>query len=467
MYQSLLYAVKNRMLQEMEYAFINHPAFTEKVKVYHKFPYQERVQYGVVLRNSSASQIRMSADNYLAEHIAMTRLVKETNYPGLSIEWVRENSHALTEFVTEDVSSQITPNQRMCIVSYPILAGPGNLDLATNVGQVTVTFDGIPQVPEFINAEKRLVLLRRAPAAGVKTLVTYHRRKIALPGIYVFDFIEDRTFMIYPIYTIDGEVVIGRTTGTEITISLAHDRIQLRSDFLKLRYPHAEVPIKLVRGVDYSIDYDTGVITFLQPLSSGYMLIADYRYSNATDLNGPFTFTDYQENHEVIPGVVVAIGRRAKKGDHQAVVVTQKRESQARIYGGHWAMSLDIAVIAKDPVQMNEMTDQLINWLWATRKNQLEFEGITLNSVEPTGETEEAFIENTGDVYYTSGVTVNVQTEWQAFKPYLYEIKDVITDIRQWPGTKTYDIGENGALTFVSDDRAVMEYPIVGYERLG
>ncbi|RKY79105.1 hypothetical protein DRQ07_06820 [candidate division KSB1 bacterium] len=161
----------------------------------------------------------------------------------------------------------------------------------------------------------------------------------------------------------------------------------------------------------------------------------------------PYIFKNYQEIHTAIPGIVISIGRRAQKNDQQIIFVSKFREQQAKIYGGHWEMSLEMAVIAKDPLQMEEMSDRLIEYLWGERKNILENEGITLNSVEPTGESEEAHIETTGDLYYESSVSINVMTEWQLFKPYLpiYKIKDII---------------------LVPNTHPVFKGPIVGYERL-
>jgi len=134
-------------------------------------------------------------------------------------------------------------------------------------------------------------------------------------------------------------------------------------------------------------------------------------------------------------------------------------------------MSLDFAVIAKDPMQMEEMTDHLVNWLWGIRKNALEFDGITLNSVEPSGESEESYIETTGDVYYTSSVSVSVQSEWQEFVAYAYEIRDVVPKIREWPGAINYAVGTgtDGGITLgalQADTRPVLVYPMIGYERL-
>jgi len=469
MYQNLLYAVKRRILDETEQAFQSHPAFNEKVKIYHKFPYQERVQYGVVLKNTSSSTVRMSADNYLSDLISHVRLAREGNYPGLSIEWVRENARDVTAYEQEDVSAQLGPTQRMFHTAYPILSGPGNTKYATNIGQVEVYVDGLKELPDFIDGERGVVILRRAPAAGLTVTISYYRRKIVDPGIYVFDFIEDNQFLIAPIYVIKRELVVETTTGSEVTVNLAHQNVDPNSDWLILQYRNSNVPRRLVRGTDYSISYLTGEITFLLPLPVGYQLFADYRWQPTNYANGPYTFNTYTENHTILPGVVLAIGRRAKKGDRQVIIVSQQRESQARIYGGHWTMSLDLSVIAKDPIQMEEMADHLVSYLWGIRKNVLESEGITLLSVEPTGESEESFMDLTGDLYYTTSVSISLQSEWQEFVPYLYEIRDIVPDIYLWPGTHDYTVSDNYTISLTSltpDLRPVMVYPTTGYERL-
>jgi hypothetical protein len=120
---------------------------------------------------------------------------------------------------------------------------------------------------------------------------------------------------------------------------------------------------------------------------------------------------------------------------------------QAKIYGGHWEMSLDLAVIAKDPMQMEQMADHLISYLWSERKNVLEYEGIALSSVEPTGESEEVHVETTGDLYYESSILINLQSEWQKFVPYnpIYRLRDIVLTV---------------------DLRPVIRGPIMNFERL-
>jgi hypothetical protein len=451
MFQNLLYAVKGRFMDEVEKAFDAHPAFDEKVKVYNKFPYTERIQYGCVFKNASASQIRLSADNFMSDLFSHIRLGRQDNYPGLAIEWVRENEGYVTEYVTEDVSSQLGPTQRQFTTSAPICAGPGETHYADDPGQVLLKVNGRPHYVDSVDGKNGVILMSSSPPAGAVVLISYHQRRISIPAIYVIDFIEDNQFTIAPIYVVEKEVCIANTTGTETSVTLANggvnSKIDTDTEDIYIAYRSGQILDTLVRGVDYSIDYTTGVVIFLLPLPINRLLLADYHWQPLNYYNGPYTFEEYQEFHTVIPGVVLSIGRRAKKGDQQVIIVSQFREQQAKIYGGHWTMTFDVSVIAKDPIQMAQMADHIVSQLWGIRKNVLEFQGITLNSVEPTGESEEMHIETTGDLYYESSVVINVQTEWQSFVPYVYyvRLKKII---------------------LIPSLSPVLKTPVIGYERL-
>jgi hypothetical protein len=446
MYQNMMFGVKRRILNEIEGAFLNHPQFTEKVTVVNKFPQNERVQYGVVLRNTSASQVRMSADNYMADIYSHVRLIKQKDHPGTSIEWVKEDEPAIT--VREEEDFTVDPTQRLYTVRYPVLSGPGNTTPADNAGQVRVTINGA-----VINAEALIgqgVLLPRAPNVGDVLKMSYYRRAITDPGLYQISFLSDDQFVVSVMYEITGEVLIQNTTGLETTVTLQRAPITPNSERLYFDYLNKDSndgTILLLKGTDYSIDDNSGVITFLHPLATGYILKIDY-YTKLSEQSTPFSFGPYQEVHNAIPGVVICMGRRAVLGDVQVIGVSQLREPQARIYGGHWNMALSLGVISKDTKQMEEMTDQLVNWLWGVRKNVLEFEGITLNRVEPTGETEEAFIESTGDLYYESAVDIDVMSEWQKFVPYPFKLR-------------LFNIA---LFSMEPDTRTVIKFPTVGYE---
>jgi hypothetical protein len=423
MYQNLMYGVKRRILSEVEDAFEDHPQFSGKIRVVNKFPYEERISIGVVLRNTAGSYIRMSADNYMADIYSHIRLAKTLNAKSTSIEWVKENEDNMTRWYVDNVT--VDPTQRLYYTTYQMVSGPGNTEFVDNFGQIQVKINGVEVFPEEVNGEEKSVLLRVVPNAGDTLTIGYYRRILAAPGIYQAIFNSETDFSIYPTYEITDEVLVERTTGLETTVTLQQHPIGLNSENIFLNFlnvPLGQNAILLNRNTDYTVETTSGVVTFLSPVSAGYKMTADY-YTEVKPEQGPYTFKPYQEVHNAVPGVVICMGRRAVTDDKQLVIVSKFQEPQARIYGGHWEMSLSLAVISKDPIQMEEMTDQIVNYLWAVRKNQLEFEGITLNRVEPTGESEESYVESTGDLYYETSIDINVMTEWQKFVPYIYKIR--------------------------------------------
>jgi hypothetical protein len=122
-------------------------------------------------------------------------------------------------------------------------------------------------------------------------------------------------------------------------------------------------------------------------------------------------------------------------------------------------------------MQMEEMADQLVNYLCGERKNILEFEGITLSRVEPSGESEESFIDTTGDMYFTTSVSVEVMTEWQEFVPYFFKIRRIPATMIEMQATDlaNYMVLSNGDMfieELLPDMRRVVKYGITAYEKV-
>jgi hypothetical protein len=388
----------------------------------------------------------------MADVYSHVRLAKQRNAKCTSIEWVRENDDNMTKWYVDDLTSQVDPTQRLFNTTYQMVSGPGNTDYADNFGQIIVKLNGVEIYAQSADGLKQQVILNYAPNAGDTLTVGYYRRTLVDPGIYQVVFNSDSEFVINPTYEIDNEVLFELTTGYETSVTLQRYPVGKGSENIFLNFLNQgpdDRAILQTPDVDYSIDYTTGLVTFLHPVPAGYKLTANY-YTEVYPQLGPFTFKPYQEVHDAIPGVVICMGRRAIKDDTQLIFVSKNQEPQARIFGGHWEMSLSIGIISKDSIQVEEMTDQVVNWLWAVRKNALEFEGITLNRVEPTGETEETFIESTGDIYFESSVDINVMTEWQKFCPYIYEIR-------------AFDIHLNMYEPYMN---TVIKAPTIGYEKV-
>ena len=69
-----------------------------------------------------------------------------------------------------------------------------------------------------------------------------------------------------------------------------------------------------------------------------------------------------------MPGVVLAFGKRAQKGDKVAVVVYPDRVEAAIAHGGRFETSFDLDVISRDTNQMEEIAD--LTWLdlWGQKR---------------------------------------------------------------------------------------------------
>jgi hypothetical protein len=96
-------------------------------------------------------------------------------------------------------------------------------------------------------------------------------------------------------------------------------------------------------------------------------------------------------------------------------------------------------------------------------------EGLTIEEFDPTGESEEAFDENTGDLYYKNSLNMQMMTEWKKFVPFLTEILDFDTELYQYINKKDYIVtDQNQTLELrIKPTREPFEvvYPKAGYPR--
>jgi len=96
MYFFLTEAIKRRFVLELRRYWMYHPKYRDIVDhIQMKYSFRERPQYGIVLKSSSANQVVLSADNFQGTVMSYIHLAKVENYPGLSVEWVREDARAI------------------------------------------------------------------------------------------------------------------------------------------------------------------------------------------------------------------------------------------------------------------------------------------------------------------------------------------------------------------------------------
>ena len=482
MQNDLLRTVKYRIMEEIRYAVQKHQVFRDKVEVFHKFPIKERNSMGVILRNASASRIKLSADDSagtLKSHLA---LAKAENKPSGCLEWVWEDANNMTGLKSsEDLSSQIlgTSTYGQNRVFYtsikPIISGPNNTVPADNFRQVDLTLNGLPVFAEFVAGKKGMIILPKAPVVGDVLRVTYYYNKLTPPGRYYLEIIAPQQFVIDPLYQVRDEEVITRTTGTELTASLEHGGLYGDFDVLyTMKYKASNKLYLQKAGAVPTLDDDytittAGVITFLRPLPVDTTLFANYRWTPGVTM-GPFTIPEpFHYNNTALPGVVLAFSNQLDVGTRMVVIVYPQREPAARVYSGHYRMSFDLEVFAKDPIQLPDLTDHIIGEIWSNRRQILMQEGLTIEEMDPTGESEEVYDNNTGDLYYKNGINMQIMTEWKKFDPFKTEIMDFDTKLYQYMNLKDYIVtNQNQVLELRLQPWTVpfeVKYPTLGYAR--
>ena len=170
----------------------------------------------------------------------------------------------------------------------------------------------------------------------------------------------------------------------------------------------------LLQDVDYSVDWEHGVITFLKQLPNNAAIDADYRY--IVPDQGPFDFMYEQSNITAIPGAVLAFGDRAQLDDKLAIVVTSSRADVAEVYGGRFETNFSLNVFSKDAEDREKLSDYLVGRVLESQ-NAWGFEGIELLDITPGGENETVYNQEIDDYYYESSVSMSLRVDWESYIP--------------------------------------------------
>jgi len=471
----LLRPVKRRIFDELSDTLQQHSTYRDKVFAYHKFPYKERPMMGVILKNTSGNRQRLSADDYAAEVASHVALANAKNKEGRVLKWVWEDQTNLTKTqVNEDLSAQLSgdtingTNRVFTVAHKPIVSGKFNTTPADNFAQVYVTINGNKIFPEYVNGSKGIVILEQAPVVGSEVLISYEYMNLTPPGRYYIEIVSETQYVIDPLYVVKAEELITRTSGTELTAQTENHNLLANFDVLYTIKNSSSNKIYLVRDTDYSID-TYGTITFLKPLPVNKSLYMDYRWVG--DELGPFDLPkeEFAYDNTALRGVILGFSSEKIIGDKNVVIVYPRRETAAKVYSGHWNMNFDIEVISRDTVQLPELTDWIINDMWSRKRIKLIYEGLTMESMDPAGEIEDVYDENTGDQYYKNSVALTLISEWKRFEPYLTEIMDYEMTLYPFVKTVDYVINNQGKILEMhispNTNSFEVKYPEIGFVR--
>ena len=237
-------------------------------------------------------------------------------------------------------------------------------------------------------------------------------------GIYYIELTEDDEFYVDPLLDVYRER-LSRLSDTQFQLI----NKPLDGTLRIYEMPSNQV---LYSTTNYTYDSDTNIVTLSEPLPDQLSLSADYRYP--IESRGPFKIKPNFANRTAIEGCILAFGRRCKKGDRMAVVVSPYREPVALEYGGRWELSIDFDIIARDVYAQQEISESTVMYLWAISRSYLVREGINVTDVSLGGESEEAYDQTGDDYYYMSNFSMSVETDWAVYVPLTAQIRRVIPE---------------------------------------
>jgi len=282
-----------------------------------------------------------------------------------------------------------------------------------------------------------------------------------LPGVYFMEILQAPTspgengyFAVDPMLTSSNEAVLLFQSGVEREAQLQQKPIL---NTLRLWEDNRHL---LVEGTDYNVDLSNGSIEVLRHFSQNSRLTADYRY--AIPSIGPVAFQWNAADFRTLPGIVLAFGKRAEAGDKVAVVVYQDRVDTAQAFGGKFEANFDLQVIARDTIQMEELADLTIMYLWGEKKSVLEYEGIEILDVSMGGEAEEIADEIGDNFFFQASMSVQMRADWELHVPLPLTISQA---------TQTTKGGLDG-IQEATSDLFFRTYPLIAgrnndYERIG
>lgn len=353
MFAHLTLAVRDRIIEELKNYWSDDPRYEGfSNNIQGKYSFEERPQFGMVVRTGGANNVILSNDNFIGTIEGQVSLANVKGFKSYgSIEWVRES-----------------------------------LDTERDHG-------------------------------------VYHAKIYDDPTKEIRGYDFHIYFDKYQYRTEESVVFISDTEIQLLDIPLEGSlRIIERPSFRNLS------------SQEFTVNYDTGLITLNEALPRGLSLYAKYTVKMPTI--GPFNVRKSTAYHNLIKGAVLAFGRKVKDGDQQIILVAEERESIAHEYGGRWDVSVDLEMIARDVHSQADIADRTVVWIWSTLRKKLTNIGIDISDVSLGGEAEEVYDENGDDYFYTATISFTVQTNWFIHLPLIIPILS-ITDENVIPVERT------------------------------
>lgn len=257
------------MIRELQEAFRSHPVY-EKITITNKYQLDEKTKYGLIVKNSNAEQLKLSADNFLGTVYSRVALA---NLAGNAIEWVREDSANLLREAMDDVSDQADGENTLFELQHQHIMGVEKLSSsiveisASDVEAVSVFVDGVRVRVLEINPAEGLVKLATPPEEGALVKIGYYWLNIAPVGAYGVEIVSPNTFMVDPIiYKKPFKINLSNAKSAKIYISES-------LPFAVFSDLNIYAGTTLVPSSNYEIDPSTRTIQFTAKPQGGNLSI--------------------------------------------------------------------------------------------------------------------------------------------------------------------------------------------------
>jgi len=98
MYYFMTQQIQRLFAQELRGYWAYHPKYKDLPDhIQGKFSFRERPQFGIIMKNSSGNQVFLAADHFQGYVHSYVYKADVEDKPGLSVEWVKENSMAIQD----------------------------------------------------------------------------------------------------------------------------------------------------------------------------------------------------------------------------------------------------------------------------------------------------------------------------------------------------------------------------------
>lgn len=95
MYFNLVGPLRRRLILELQDSFSDHPIYRKIVPtIQNKFSFEQRPQFGIVVKGSGGNKVQLSGDNYMGQ-VRSRVMLAYVGKPEFPIEWVREDQRVV------------------------------------------------------------------------------------------------------------------------------------------------------------------------------------------------------------------------------------------------------------------------------------------------------------------------------------------------------------------------------------